>query len=45
MREKRLWVLDGKSRERTRVVSVAIAAVVGVFVAMHPHLAGLFFGR
>ena len=34
-----------ESLERTRVVSVAIAAVVGVFVAMHPHLAGLFFGR
>ena len=28
-----------ESLERTRVVSVAIAAVVGVFVAMHPHLA------
>ena len=31
--------------ERTRVVSVAIAAVVGMFVAMHPHIARLFFGR
>ena len=34
-----------ESLERTRVVSVAIAAVFGVFVALHPHLAGLFFGR
>lgn len=34
-----------ESLERTRVVSVAIAAVVGVFVAIHPHLAGLLFGR
>jgi RNA polymerase sigma-70 factor (ECF subfamily) len=34
-----------ESLERTRVVSVAIAAVVGVFVALHPHIAGLFFGR
>jgi len=34
-----------ESLERTRVVSVAIAAVVGVFVAMHPHIAGLLFGR
>jgi RNA polymerase sigma-70 factor (ECF subfamily) len=33
------------SLERTRVVSVAIAAVVGVIVAIHPHLARLFFGR
>jgi hypothetical protein len=34
-----------ESLERTRVVSVAIAAVVGVFVAMHPHIARLLFGR
>jgi RNA polymerase sigma-70 factor (ECF subfamily) len=34
-----------ESLERTRVVSVAIAAVVGVFVAIHPHIARLFFGR
>lgn len=34
-----------ESLERTRVVSVAIAAVVGVFVAIHPHLARLLFGR
>ena len=34
-----------ESLERTRVVSVAIAAVVGVLVAMHPHLARLIFGR
>ncbi len=34
-----------ESLERIRVVSVAIAAVVGMFVAMHPHLAGLLFGR
>ena len=34
-----------ESLERTRVISVAIAAVVGMFVAIHPHLAGLFFGR
>ena len=34
-----------ESLERTRVVSVAIATVVGVFVAMHPYIARLFFGR
>jgi RNA polymerase sigma-70 factor (ECF subfamily) len=34
-----------ESLERTRVVSVAIAAVVGAFVAMHPYIARLFFGR
>lgn len=34
-----------ESLERTRVVSVAIAAVVGVFVAMHPYIAGFLFGR
>jgi DNA-directed RNA polymerase specialized sigma24 family protein len=34
-----------ESLERTRVISVAIAAVVGVFVAVHPYLARLFFGR
>jgi RNA polymerase sigma-70 factor (ECF subfamily) len=34
-----------ESLERTRVVSVAIAAVFGLLVAMHPHLAGLVFGR
>jgi RNA polymerase sigma-70 factor (ECF subfamily) len=34
-----------ESLERTRVVSVAIAAAVGVFVAIHPHIARLFFGR
>ncbi len=33
------------SLERTRVVSVAIATVVGVLVAVHPYLARLFFGR
>ena len=31
--------------ERTRVVSVAIAGVVGVLVAFHPYLAQLAFGR
>jgi RNA polymerase sigma-70 factor, ECF subfamily len=34
-----------ESLERTRVVSVAIAAVVGVFVAVHPYIARLVFGR
>ncbi|HYO43986.1 MAG TPA: hypothetical protein VES19_12375 [Candidatus Limnocylindrales bacterium] len=33
------------SLERTRVVSVALSAVVGALVAAHPYLAGLFFGR
>ena len=31
--------------ERTRVVSVAISAVVGVLVAVHPYLARLIFGH
>jgi RNA polymerase sigma-70 factor (ECF subfamily) len=34
-----------ESLERTRMVSVAIAAVFGLFVAFHPQLAGLMFGR
>ena len=31
--------------ERTRVLSVAVATVVGVLVALHPYLAMLAFGR
>jgi hypothetical protein len=34
-----------ESLERTRVVSVALSAVVGVLVMAHPYLVGLFFGR
>jgi DNA-directed RNA polymerase specialized sigma24 family protein len=34
-----------ESLERTRVVSVAVSAVVGLLVAMHPYLARLVFGR
>jgi RNA polymerase sigma-70 factor (ECF subfamily) len=33
------------SLERTRVVSVAISAVVGVLLMAHPYLAGLLFGQ
>ena len=34
-----------ESLERTRVVSVAISAVVGALVGDAPYLARLFFGR
>ena len=33
------------SLERTRAISVAIATVVGVIVAVHPYLVGMLFGR